>query len=557
MQSHSNNNEPNIEIHGLNSNDLNCNDPILNPSDINDPDVNDVLKDKLLPYQIDHSQNIAYSLKTYKRALDASDTGTGKTYTAIASAIRLKLKPLIICPKSVINNWKKVLDFFNCEYYGISNYESIQNCKYYPKSLQEGKKLCPFIKRSIKIKTDKKKKKKIKFNFGSKEEKQPKKDYLYQWNIPDDMLLIFDEAHRCKNKRTTNSDVLKAAANCNSKILLLSATVSDKPENFALAGYTLGLYKNMKEATLWIDKASEEFSNPMQGVHNHVFPEYGSRMRIRDLGKLFPDNQILCQCYDMDDREEIQKQYDLIAQAVENLKKKEDASCALAQILYARMRIEMLKVPTFIELAREYLDQGLAIAIFVNFTETLNTIAKELKTDCLVYGEQTIEMRNKNIDDFNNDQSQIIICNIRSGGVGISLHDTNGKYPRISLISPGYSAVDILQALGRICRANCKTPVQQKILFANGTIENQMCDNIKDKIKNIGKLNDGDMLSYNIQGLTDDKINELSGNDISEFDKTFQRINVLNMKRFRLEIELKDTMEEIKSLELALNNFIE
>jgi superfamily II DNA or RNA helicase len=44
----------------------------------------DEIRSKLLPYQIDHTDQIIKSLKSHNRCLDASDTGTGKTYTAIA-----------------------------------------------------------------------------------------------------------------------------------------------------------------------------------------------------------------------------------------------------------------------------------------------------------------------------------------------------------------------------------------------------------------------------------------------------------------------------------------
>jgi SNF2 family DNA or RNA helicase len=282
-------------------------------------------------------------------------------------------------------------------------------------------------------------------------------------------------------------------------------------------------------------------------------------MRIRDLGRLFPDNQVVATCYDMNNAEEIETQYKLIEIEVARLKNKEDNSgCILAQILYARMRIEQLKVPTFIEQAKKFLREGNAVAIFVNFTQTLRTIADELKTNCLIHGQQTLDERDKAIGDFNSDKSHIIICNIRSGGVGISIQDQHGNFPRVSIISPSWSAQDIIQALGRIYRANGKTPCRQRIVFCKGTIEETICQNMKEKIQNIALLNDGDLLSYNIDGLTDDP--DAIGIDpdanLSEFDKLFLRVNVLNIKRSRLLVDLKETENEIKLLEIAIENTI-
>jgi superfamily II DNA or RNA helicase len=57
----------------------------------------------LLKYQIPHVNEMIRSLHIYNIAVDASDTGTGKTYCALSVAKMLNLKPLIICPKISFN----------------------------------------------------------------------------------------------------------------------------------------------------------------------------------------------------------------------------------------------------------------------------------------------------------------------------------------------------------------------------------------------------------------------------------------------------------------------
>lgn len=525
------------------------------------------IKSKLLSYQIKHTESLINSLKKYNRALDASDTGTGKTYSAIAICKALNLKPLIICPKSVIKSWQDCLKYFDCDYYGVSNYELIQNCKYYTKATVNERINCPYVKRT-KVEKEIKPKAKAKTNKGGpyikngqiSDNTTPKIQitYVYTWNFPPDLIVIFDEAHRCKNKTTNTSSILFTMSQKTNKILLLSATIADKPETFEVCGYVLGLYVSLKNAKYWIQNAGKSSNNSslencMKGVHDKLYPEYASRMRIKDLGNLFPDNEVKCECLDMSCAKEIQEQYKIIQEAVEELKKQEEQSFALGALVKARMRIEQLKIPTFLKLTREYLAKGCAVAIFTNFTGTLRCLAEELKTNCLIFGEQHIDDRNKNIEMFNNDQSQIIICNIAAGGVGISLHDLNGKYPRISIISPSWSAQNLLQALGRIHRAKGKTKTCQKIIYCKNTVEEGVCERMKEKIENIGALNDGNLDSYQIQGLID---NTYIGNDshLSEFEKVFQQINTLNYKKIRLMEELKETEDEIKTLVLVLNN---
>ena len=52
------------------------------------------------------------------------------------------------------------------------------------------------------------------------------------------------------------------------------------------------------------------------------------------------------------------------------------------------------------------------------------------------------------------------------------------------------------QATGRVWRENAKSKSVQKILFVAGTVEDKVCDNVKEKLKNLDMLNDGDLKYY-------------------------------------------------------------
>lgn len=531
--------------------------------------------DNLFPHQKPHVKNLIKALSLHERALDASDTGTGKTDSAVVTCGELKLKALVLCPKSVITHWQQTFERHNVEYYGVANYETISNCKYFSMKNPTEKEQCSFIKRK-KVYKDKKQKEKWsakedqklkKLSKGIKEkfennlsDKEPSFSFTFEWqNIPDDLILIFDEAHKCKNKVTMNYSILREAAQNNKiKILLLSATIADKPQKFYIAGYALRLYPNIKDAKNWIIKRGIGELNPMIGVHKIIFNEYGSRMKNSELVNTLPKNEIRGECFDMNTAKEIEEQYKIIQEEVENLKKKEDNSgCALARILYARMRIEQLKIPTITKLATKYLSQNKAVTIFVNFVASLETISEQLKTKCVIHGGQTLEERNANINNFNNDTSHVIVCNIRSGGVGISLHDTKGNYPRVSLISPSYGAIDIQQCLGRIYRVNTKTDVEQIILFCKNTIEEQICENMKDKFETMASINNGDINSYFIDGLIklpeDFKTEEQKPTEISIL---LDKISVLNMRKIRLQEDLEETNLELSELKVLLNSLV-
>jgi SNF2 family DNA or RNA helicase len=88
----------------------------------------------------------------------------------------------------------------------------------------------------------------------------------------------------------------------------------------------------------------------------------------------------------------------------------------------------MLKVPIYMDLAEEGLDSNYSVVIFVNFLATLEYICHHMKTSCIIKGGQTIEERQKNINDFQANRSKIIVVMIQAGGIGISLHDLHGNH---------------------------------------------------------------------------------------------------------------------------------
>ena len=84
-----------------------------------------------------------------------------------------------------------------------------------------------------------------------------------------------------------------------------------------------------------------------------------------------------------------------------------------------------------------------------------------------------------------------MVVNIAAGGTGLSLHDTHGNYPRVSLISPTFNAKDYLQALGRIHRNGAKSHALQKILVAAGSVEETVISSIQKKLANLNTLQTG------------------------------------------------------------------
>jgi hypothetical protein len=84
-----------------------------------------------------------------------------------------------------------------------------------------------------------------------------------------------------------------------------------------------------------------------------------------------------------------------------------------------------------------------------------------------------------------------------AAGVGMDAHDITGKHPRMSLISPGFSAKVTRQVVGRPWRAGGLTKSLQRFIFATG--EEDLHASVSRKLNCLDTLNDGDLTTQNLQ----------------------------------------------------------
>lgn len=466
----------------------------------------ELLDDKLLPYQVAPAHELAAVMATRRVGVDMSDTGLGKTYIALAVAQALGMHVLVVCPKAVKPTWRRVAAHF-----GIED-------KVFPETydiLRRGKTQW-FTKQSV--------------------TRRGKICHSFEMTQPG-VLAIFDEAHNCAGRGTQNSELLIACRRQGIRTLLLSATLAENPLQMRAIGYALGLFE-LCEYWDWARKhdvvittnmgpqwyaGDERRGQLMAKIRAQVLPCKGIRLRKADLAHLFPTNIVTADTYEMPEATKIKAVYaemekelsvvaDKRAQDIANESNRREAfdaehgedaekegvaeyRTATPAIASARFRqeIELLKVPTFLQLAADAVAEGNRVAMFVNFDATIEAICARASDFSIVRGGQSEFDREANLLAFNSGVVSLIVLNAAAGGVGISLHDTQGGAPRVALISPLYSAKQLLQVLGRCPRAGGKTPVVQKIIYAAGTVEEEACKAVRAKLHCLQALNDGDL----------------------------------------------------------------
>lgn len=456
------------------------------------PLVNENKIDPRFRFQIPLIQQTVAGMDRYGATLNGSGTGVGKTFITLFAALERDKRLVVICPKSIVPDWIRAgflvgvrVDAFGWEWVKTSK--------------------TPFGHWKKEV-----------INAGKKNERVVKGDF--EWTIPDGTELVFDEVHRAAGMDTQNSHILQRAVDQKIPMSMLSATIADNPTKMRATGYALGLHRNGRSFFEWMQRhgVHEELipvaggrkikiykfrgsARHLQAIHKSIFPHKGCRVRADQLGDAFPVTQILAKAYEMDEASDIKKAYDEMMEKVneimyeKDMKSSEKQANILVEILRARQRVELLRVPLFVSLTRDYEEEGNSIFMAVNFKDTLKELVEQLKIKSIIVGGQRDHDRRNMIDDFQANKTNKLAGIIQACREGLNLHDIHGGHPRVALISPTPSAFDLKQVLGRVWRAGGKSPSIQRILFAAGTIEELVCENLATKLDQLDILMDGDL----------------------------------------------------------------
>lgn len=452
---------------------------------------------ELRTHQSQNRDRLISILGSNGAALDASDTGTGKSFTAMSVVHKLQAQPAIICPKVCIPQWARLSAAFGVEPVFIANYEKCRAA-----SFKHG-------------------------GFTKVNREGSKSGYV--WKPEGRVVFIWDEVQRCKSQGSQNSKMLLPAAS-KYKNLLLSATPFTSPLEAFSIGSTLRLFPQ-NQYMYWCFKhrvrknyfGHFEFKGgieDMERINAEIFPSRGVRTRHADIPG-FPQSILIPTAVEVDDPSAIEKVYldelnarraadkqkvvDQITDAAiangyfENLPEDwtDDVQpLAITVDLRARQEAEILKVNAMIELAKDALDKNESVAIFVNFDTTINILSKKLETTCILRGQRRKDGNNfdpvNSVRAFQSNRSPIILVNSAAGGVGVDLHDPVTKKARTTIISPPWSALILRQVLGRTKRDGGGYSTQ-RLVFAAGTIEERVMTRVQAVSDNLDALVDADL----------------------------------------------------------------
>lgn len=444
------------------------------------------------PYQVEHIKALLRALLYGGAALDASDTGTGKTYCTLIVARILGVVPFIIGPKAAKNEWERAskvvghpVEFLN---YEMARGRSTKVNYFDPDIFGPS-----FQRRLIS-------------SLGN--EKPHGSGSYWQWTR-EFAMLVFDECHKCGGSTSVQGKMLRSAKKASPFVVALSATAAEDALQLKNLGAALGLFQ-AKDFRNWLfrhgvkpgvfggyetDPDADISEEAMKKIHDQIFPKRGARMR-RSLIPNFPETLIDVKLVEPESPEIV-----TMVKAVHDFEEHRNAA-GMADYQKDRKALDMALIDPVIEMAMDSIRQGRHVAIFPKYVDVLDEIVARLEGEnCFVGyvdGRQTglagEEERKKFQDAFQRNHLQAIIVNQQAGSAALSLH---GEVEPDVYIFPTDSGRTLKQILGRVHRDGGKFS-RQFLLGFSGTIQEEILLQSLEKIRMIDTLNDRDCASLRL-----------------------------------------------------------
>lgn len=422
-------------------------------------------------------------LQREKVFLSAAHTGSGKTVLALQTVKDLQMPTLIVCPKIAITQWKSTIKRMEVDetlILGVVNPENLITSKRNP--------------------------------FYSHDD---------GWKIDSTTpaLLVWDEVHRsCSGAESKSALALARWGNKRhpgNKVLAMSATPFDTPLKMRALGYLFGFHDFSKQGFYnWCrthgcsmvpvgrwPRVRQIFAFTSQkGLAKQIMSvirrDMGDRFMSIGPDEIpgFPDEvkEICLVDLAKKDHDALVKAYEDMPERIRNMSEDD-----MVKTLRLRQQAEFCKAEAMAEMAVGLEEDGNSVFIMVNFTDARKRIEDYLRSKGVeyasIYGGQKESDRQQGIDAFQSNKIHVIVGMAAACSVALSLHDERHERPRVSLISPGYSASEFSQGLGRIRRVGGTTAVQ-KIIIAAGSVEEKVGRTIERKMNNLSALTDGDFI---------------------------------------------------------------
>lgn len=400
---------------------------------------------------------------------------THNTLQAIGTAFIARAWPaLVICPASLKINWQRewkkftgkdaiILDDRNknnwyryyemkcCDVF-ITNYESLK--KFFVEDFAGG------VTRSIRLKPE---------------------AALFR-------CVIIDESHRCKSSKTQQSKICYKLCQGKEYRFLLTGTPSingpkDLIEQLKIMGRLddFGGYKSFEQNFLQGPREASNLEMLNWRLWNTCFFR---REKAKVLSQL-PDKMRQVVHMDITNRKEYQDaERDLLGylssyeHADDEKLRRAERGKVMVQMQKLRQIAARGKISAAVEFIGDIIDSGEKLIVFAFLKEVVWEIKKVFPDAVTIVGDNSSQERQDAVDRFQNDpKCQLIICNYKSAGVGLTLTASS----RVAFIEFPWTFADCEQAEDRAHRIGQKDSVNCYYFLGKNTIDEDSWEIIQTK----------------------------------------------------------------------------
>lgn len=382
---------------------------------------------------------------------------------------------------------------------------------------------------------------------------------FHRVKVPPNMIAIFDESHRLKNARSGTSKIGLRMIGEAAGSAFFSATPADMAQHVHYLVHA-GVFGNKTVEEVYKELGLIQRTQKVIGAGSVMIWEVNPNLKTSQVlermeaafGNLTEQGAMVKREIAMDGVQvnfvtvPVSQEAHMIQQKIESGYKRNFGDnlngLRKAQMYLAKRRqLEPYKVDQTVSAVKKSLDEGRPSIVFIsriNFSEVAvkqkirnryGEVVSEVKDVIHEGSEGTVKLVRsalekigikdiaelhgespttgvKAMEDFQAGRARVLLATIESGGTGINLDDRVGNAPRdMVIVTSPFSAVETIQAVGRIWRKTTKSYPRVTFLFADEDIDVWNAGIAARKMKMLGAIVSGDVpkLDVSVQGLSE------------------------------------------------------
>lgn len=430
-------------------------------------------------------QGIAQMVKL-KRCINGDDPGLGKTVQSIGSMVMINEFPaVVICPATLKLNWaNEIRKYSHLRCMVLDDKVKGSWMRYYESGLVD-----VFI-----VNFESLKKYFVTKMPTTKRWTSDKIELRPDWSKI--KTIVIDESHRLKDPTTIQTKLCLRLCTGKDNVFLLTGTpVVNRPVDLFPQLAIMGHLQFFGGKKAYLDRYCEggQGSNNLKELNYLLNRVCFFKRNKTDVLKELPEKQRQTLLTEISTRDEYDFAFNEFRRWLEmsGCDDKEIAKKLRGEILVKMNVLRQISARGKMKAAFEHINEitgsGQKVVVFATLKEIIRGVKEHYPHAVEIHGDISEANRAANIYKFQNDPGcNVIICNIKAAGVGITLTASSN----VLFIEYPWTWADCIQCEDRTHRIGQKESVTITYLFGSGTIDERLFEIIKEK-KEIGNTISG------------------------------------------------------------------